>query len=200
MGIGDVTTTDSPKRPSRLFGRYIIKHRFQFKFAITIFIFLACATFIIWLFGNMAVNRMVSAEMVTDVQAVEHLHTLMSTIGQLAILALAVVFALSLIFSHFVAGPIYRFEKTLEAMRDGDLTILVRLRPRDEFKEIANLFNQTLASLRNRLQKERKSVEIGLDKVGELVEKLRQAGRAAEATELEHLILDIKNTPPQLKI
>src|SRR5207244_375067 len=92
--------------------------------------------------------------------------------GQLSVFALALVFALSLVFSHFIAGPIYRFEKTVEAMRDGDLTIVVRLRPRDEFKELAGLFNEMLASLRLSLQTERDVVDAVLEAHRPLVRPL----------------------------
>src|SRR5438093_294959 len=164
------------KRRSRILGQHIIKHRFQFRYAIRIAIFLAVVTFLIWLLGTLAVDRLVSARIVTDQEAIRYLKVITYIIGEVGIVALAVVFGLSLISSHPVAGPIYRFEKTLEQMRDGNLTLSVRLRPRDEFKEVADLFNQTLASLRAKIQNERDGVQAGLERAAKLAESLRQAG------------------------
>ena len=188
------------RKTSRFFGQKLIKLRFQFTYAVTIFILLGAATFVIWLFGTLAVNHMVDAGVVTGRQAIQDLHVLNRIIGQLSVFALALVFALSLVFSHFIAGPIYRFEKTLEAMRDGDLSLVVRLRPRDEFKEMAALFNEMLASLRLRLQTERDVVDAALEKAGKLTEVLRQAGHVAEAGELERVIAAAQDLPVRLKI
>jgi methyl-accepting chemotaxis protein len=188
------------KRPSRFLGQRLIKLRFQFKYAITVFVFLGVSCFIIWLFGTLAVRHMVAAGMVTGTQAIDTLRLLNRVTGQMSVFALALVFGLSLLFSHFIAGPIYRFEKTLEAIRDGDLTIVVRLRARDEFKEMAELFNQALASLRLRLQTERDVVDAAAEKAGKLAESLRQAGHAAEAGELERLISPVRELPVRVRI
>lgn len=188
------------RRISRFWGQKLVKLRFQFTYAVTIFVLLGASTFIIWLFGTLAINHMVDAGVVTGRQAVEDLRVLNRIIGQLSVFSLALVFGLSLIFSHFIAGPIYRFEKTLETVRDGDLTVVVRLRARDEFKELADLFNQMLASLRLRLQTERDVVDAALEKAGKLVDVLRQAGHAAEAGELERVIAAARDLPVRLKL
>lgn len=183
-------------RVSRFFGRYIIKTRFQFKFGLTVFVFLAISSFWIWLLGRWTIGRMVNSGLVTDALAVEQLTLFNTNIAYVGILMMAVTFGLALIFSHFIAGPIYRFEKTMEAMRDGDLTVFVRLRKRDEFKEVADVFNQALASLRNRVKKERETAAGGITDISA---RLRQAGRSAEADELDQLSRQIQSSS-QLKI
>jgi len=188
------------KRTSRLFGQYIIKHRFQFKFSFVIFIFLAVAAFTIWFEGRWAVGRMVTSGLISNDEAIQHFSYLNQLVAYTGCLALAVTFLLSLFFSHFVAGPIYRFEKTLEEMRNGNLTMFVKLRKRDEFKETAELFNQALSSLRFKVQKERESISAAAEKIKAFAEQMRQSGRAKEAAELDQLLFDIKNNPPQLKI
>ena len=47
-----------------------------------------------------------------------------------------------LFFSHRTVGPIYRFEKQLEALRDGDYSSRVHLRKQDEFENMEGLFNE----------------------------------------------------------
>jgi hypothetical protein len=85
-------------------------------------------------------------------------------------------------------------------MRNGDLTMHVHLRKKDELQEVADLFNQALASLRVKVKKERDSVEGSIVKAMVLVEKLNQAGRTAEAKELEQLCNEVRNIPPQIHI
>ena len=192
--------TPAIQKKSRIFGQFIIKTRFQLKFSLMIFLFLFCASVLIWLEGHVMVKNMVANGVVTNDDAIASLKLLNGIVARTSVLALAITFGLALFFSHFIAGPIYRFEKTLEQMREGNLNVNVRLRKNDELKDVADLFNQTLASLRNRVRKERDGLTISLDKAMELVESLKKAGRNQESNELEQLIKDIKSIPPQLQI
>lgn len=59
----------------------------------------------------------------------------------------AVVVIITLILTHRVAGPFYRFEKTLDEMVEGDISSKIVLRQKDEGKELAqkiNAFNYLL--------------------------------------------------------
>lgn len=54
----------------------------------------------------------------------------------------------SLLLSHRIAGPMYRFETTLDEMKKGNLDNTIHLRDKDEGKELArkiNEFNHQLA-------------------------------------------------------
>jgi methyl-accepting chemotaxis protein len=187
--------------PSRFLGVKIIKTGFQFKFSFIVFMFLALSAGSIWFWGNATVNRMIDSGMVRGDDAIASMQVLKDNIAYISILALAITFGLSLFFSHYIAGPIYRFEKTLESMRDaGDLTMYVKLRKRDEFKDTADLFNQALVSLRNKVKKEREGVQAHAEKIAQLATQLRAAGHEQNAAELERLVADLKNNPPQIKI
>jgi methyl-accepting chemotaxis protein len=184
-----------------MFGIKIIKTKFQFKFSLVVFIFLACSAGSIWFWGNAMVSRMIESGMLTGDDAIASVNVLRDNIAYISILALAITFGLSLFFSHYIAGPIYRFEKTLESMRDqGDLTIHVKLRKHDEFQETADLFNQALVSLRNKVRREREGLSAGLEKISAVSAKLKAAGQNDAAVELDRLAAELKNNPPQLKI
>ncbi len=47
-------------------------------------------------------------------------------------------------FSHRIAGPMYRFSKTFEAVREGDLSIRANLRKHDYLGEVADAMNEFL--------------------------------------------------------
>lgn len=63
------------------------------------------------------------------------------------ILSFLIVGVISLFVSHRMAGPIYRFEKVTEGMSEGDFTIHVKLRDKDEFKDLADAFNSMINKL-----------------------------------------------------
>ncbi len=59
----------------------------------------------------------------------------------------AIVVVITLILTHRVAGPFYRFEKTLDEMVEGDISNKIVLRQKDEGKDLAqkiNAFNYIL--------------------------------------------------------
>lgn len=75
------------------------------------------------------------------------------------LLALCVVFVLTMLATHTIAGPVYRIEKTLEEMAEGDLSQKVRLRPADEFKEVADALNEMAYQISGRIRKIRRAVQ-----------------------------------------
>lgn len=55
---------------------------------------------------------------------------------------------LALFLPQKLAGPIYRIQKSLEGIRDGDLTEHIVLRKNDPFSDLADSVNETAAGLR----------------------------------------------------
>jgi methyl-accepting chemotaxis protein len=53
----------------------------------------------------------------------------------------------SLLLSHRIAGPLYRFETTLDNMKKGQLDNIIHLRDKDEGKELARKINEFNAQL-----------------------------------------------------
>jgi len=55
-----------------------------------------------------------------------------------------VIVAFSIIFSHRIAGPIYRFEQTLDKLIQGEDVEYIRLRKNDELKGLAAKLNDLI--------------------------------------------------------
>ena len=54
--------------------------------------------------------------------------------------------------SFHIAGPVYALERSLKLMHDGDLTVNLKLRKGDNFKEVSDAFNDTIVTYREQLQ------------------------------------------------
>jgi nitrogen fixation/metabolism regulation signal transduction histidine kinase len=59
---------------------------------------------------------------------------------------------LTILFSHKLAGPLYRFEKACHSVIDGNYTENVTLRRRDEMQNLAKLFNEMIIVTNNRIK------------------------------------------------
>ena len=66
---------------------------------------------------------------------------------------------LTLLISHRVAGPLYRFEKNTEQIAQGDLTVITKLRHSDQIHGLAGSFTKMTTELREKLLVLRKSSE-----------------------------------------
>lgn len=57
----------------------------------------------------------------------------------------------TLLVSHKLAGPLFRFEKELKEMGNGDLTKVVKIRKDDQVKAIADGLNEMRANLQKKI-------------------------------------------------
>lgn len=64
-----------------------------------------------------------------------------------------------LFISHRLAGPLYRFEKTIEEMIDGNVGFSIKLRKKDELVELVPKFNELLSTYNEKLSEIKQIVE-----------------------------------------
>lgn len=62
-------------------------------------------------------------------------------------LVTAAIAIISALFSHRIAGPLYRLEKNLDAIASGDLTVATRFRGLDQLSALADELNAMVRSL-----------------------------------------------------
>ncbi len=72
---------------------------------------------------------------------------LSSLIAIIAMGTLTIIF--TLIISHRIAGPLYRLEKDINEVKNGNLNIEIRVRKDDEFQDLAKSLNQMIKSIRD---------------------------------------------------
>ena len=67
------------------------------------------------------------------------------------VLILLATITVVLFISHKIAGPMFRFEKELKEIGQGDLTKMIRLRNKDQITEIATGLNSMTANLHDKV-------------------------------------------------
>ena len=76
----------------------------------------------------------------------------------------------TLIVSHKIAGPLFRFKQTFKELAGGNFSNQVRLRNGDQLAEVAGDFNQMITVVRARLIDAKKAlalVQLDIDAIGE---------------------------------
>lgn len=69
-------------------------------------------------------------------------YLVMGGVGFLLVVAFA-----ALAFSHQTVGPLYHFKRVFSEIAKGNRTARVKLRPTDDFQDVAQAFNEMMDSL-----------------------------------------------------
>jgi len=124
--------------------------------------------------------------------------------GGVVLLIIAFVAFISVIFTHKIAGPIYKIERTCRQMiDDNDLSMSIQLRTGDELQELAEEINQLVNHVRNTLLIEQQKDQAIATKIALLLEspedleaKLPEASRDA----LQDLQQKLQSTTHKYKL
>ena len=125
---------------------FLINKRLQFKYAMMIGAVLA--VFLVLMEAHVfLVIRMIEPEFVNPV-LLEPLKSLQLWMLSSGLILMLVIPILSIFVSHKIAGPLFRFEKTLrDAIQSAGPVPPIHLRKGDELQSLADLINQLLAKV-----------------------------------------------------
>jgi methyl-accepting chemotaxis protein len=88
----------------------------------------------------------------------------------MVIVGLATI-AVTLLFSHKIAGPLYHFKKVMKRLSDGDFSKDVHIRSYDQLQDLANDFNSMIKIVREQIKLAKDNVAKLKDKKGNISDK-----------------------------
>jgi len=161
-----------PKR-KKLF----IKKEFQTDFSIKFLILIALESALaIGLFVYFSRGTVITGYSGTELVIARTGEYFLPTIllANLAIIGVTAVagFIVMVAYSHKIAGPLYRFEKSIDEMASGDLTSRFNLRANDQLEELAAKINRLGESLD-------RAVSVIKDEAGRLEASLEEAKKSS---------------------
>ena len=171
---------------------YFIKKDFQTKFILKFCLILLAGIFIstglIFLFSQDSLTSSFhDSKLIIENTALAILPTVIYTsLVTLGLLTIATII-FTLFISHRIAGPMFRFEKELKEIGDGDLTKKVSLREKDQAGEMAECINDMTANLSAKVL----HIRTGLERILESARKQNASKELIE--ELENLHKDISD-------
>ena len=114
----------------------------------------------------------------------------------LVVVNIIIVFVVSVMYSHQIAGPAYKLENSIKRITEGDLTFEVSLRRNDNLKELASALNSLLEKFRITLAGAKTLTEDIAEKLKILESDDRFKQLAVSSEELRNLIdqFKIENT------
>ena len=135
---------------------YFIKKKFQLNFLYRFILLLLCESVLIGvLFIYLTRDTLTTGYLNSSLKVASTRDFFFAPFVMVSlVVALVIGIAGMIVFillSHRIAGPLYRFEKILEHLNDGDLTSIVHLRNTDQLVEFEKKLNAFIHTLRTRL-------------------------------------------------
>ncbi len=161
-------------KPAHRRRQVVVNRSFQFKYAAIMFVLFGLAAFMVWWEIYNSFRSLIAQGLVQDPAAVRMVGDVSRVVLYKVMIALGIVWFLSLLLSHYLAGPIYRFEACLRLLKEGDLVHRARLRPHDELKSLATIYNEALDGLQARLKAIHEAATRGsVDKIKQITEEFK---------------------------
>ncbi len=120
--------------------RYLLKKRFQLGLTLKVFIALLAVALIAGWTIYYSIWSTILNEFGQEKLVLVHRAITIKLIIGLALMIVAISI-LSIFASHKMAGPMFKFERTLRQLSQGDMVEKIRLRRGDSFKELASEIN-----------------------------------------------------------
>lgn len=128
---------------------YFIDKPFQFKFILRFSLLvmlggIAAALFLYYFSRGATSISIVDSRVVVRSTADFLLPVLMQTVAVVFTVTALATIGVTLFVSHKIAGPMYRFKKVLEGVKDGDFSHGFHLRSGDQVKDVADSMNEMI--------------------------------------------------------
>ena len=141
--------------------QYLIATKFQLKY-VGMILLLVSLTAIMCSYVIYYTMMLTMGDKLANVYPQGRLMSIVNMVNGRILLTMFLVAALIIIIgiyaSHKIAGPIYRIEKFLGSMADGDLSTPLTLRRNDELMSLAGGINRVIESVKMTVKKERDAI------------------------------------------
>jgi len=181
---------------------YFIKKNFQVNFTVKFLIIILIEAFLAaGLFLYMSKGTLTTGYLGSELRIARTYDFFlpMLLLSNLIIVGISAVIGIAvfIFLSHRIAGPLYRFENILDAIKKGDLTQRFKLRENDQFVELANSINEHTDTL----DKNMGHLKAGVMEFSQLTSKMQTAMASDPSAnkELERLLQEMSKKLQELE-
>ncbi len=157
--------------------QYFIDKQLQTKYIILTILLLLMYTvlFVVILIFPYIVPLTFDAPIEEQAEAARMLLTLHESIWPALGAVILIMSSVSIFITHRIAGPVYRFKKVLAEISGGNLDISIKLRDKDDLKDLAEEFNLVISELRGFVKTLQEDYATLSSCISELEDKIRNS-------------------------
>ena len=140
--------------PVRKISNYLVNPRYQLKYIFWLslagLLLVAANGYLVYHYVHENYLALVDlSPMTEEVKQVlrQELHEIVIRLALISVGFLGIVGGIGLVFSHQTAGPLFHFKRVIGEVIAGNLNARVRLRPKDDFQDVALAFNEMVDHL-----------------------------------------------------
>lgn len=174
----------------------IIDSSLQYKLAFGSVALFAIATFAVWFDIRAYLFDLSARGVLGDIHILSLFEDYTKIVSLKIGIGLMLAWAVALYFSNRIAGPIYNLKRTLNAIKSGDLTQRIKFRKSDQFRYIADEFNSTADTIREKIQTDREEAA----QVAKLLESIASKAGGNVGKELQALSSRVEKLTHAFKI
>jgi methyl-accepting chemotaxis protein len=165
---------------------YFIDRKLQTKYIVLTILLLLTYTllFVLILFTPYIVPLYIDYPLEEQTKAARMLLTLHKTVWPALGAVILTMSTLSIFITHKIAGPVYHFRKVLAEVSGGNLDISIKLREKDDLKELAEHLNMVIREQRMFVHTLRGDHETISACINELEEKIKSTQISTETGEV----------------
>ena len=155
--------------------KFFIDKQLQTKYIILTILMLLIYTFlfVVFLIFPYVVSLTSDAPIAEQADAARMLLTLHKSIWPALGAVILIMSSVSIFITHRIAGPVYRFKKVLAEISSGNLDISVKLRDKDDLKDLAEEFNLVIDDLRGFVKVQQEEYAIISSCMSDIEEKIK---------------------------
>jgi len=144
------------KRRSFLKRTYIVDRAFQVKFILKIVFFVLLATVITGVVTYFLTDESLERSFYSIHYQIKNVwQVLLPAVVTISFVTTGIVAffttIIALVESHKVGGPLYRFKRSLQEVKEGDLTKVTKLRSRDDLQDFVGSLNSMISSVKEKV-------------------------------------------------
>lgn len=164
--------------------KYYINKRFQrmfiLKFCTLVVMGAAITGIIIYALSGSTVTTTFENSRLTIKSTADYILPVVLLAGGIMVVFISIATIIVTVFaSHKIAGPLYRMEKDIDAVTDGNLNVRINLRATDEVKPLASSLDKMVRALRGRIAAVKETLD-GMERSGQLSPEMKDKIKKAK--------------------
>lgn len=175
---------------------YFIKPGFQSRLtAIMILLVIIVANLVgglTYLCSHEGLDRLFTDEYKLPIEVNQLTRVLLPGVLISELVSIFIVAFLCIKITHTIAGPVYRMERVARGIGEGDLTNFIKLRQRDELKDLADSMNEMTMGLRNKIVSLKESTM-------EVKEGIESVKNSKDTTKLDDVLVKLNSIEETLQ-
>lgn len=186
---------------------YFIKKGFQarfiLRFILVIFLGIIVSSGIVYYLTSKKIEEAYYRSHIKIASTGEIVYPILFTANIITVgIIIVITIIITLLISHKIAGPLYRIEKSIHEIGEGNLSFKIYLRAKDELITLAEIFNNMMAKLKGKIEKIQEAANYMDSTVNQwaIVKKLDKKALSKDVTAIRKRVNEIEKVIATFKL